>query len=271
VRKAVPSFLVAAFVLGACASAELGSGGEARSDVVESAPADEEVAAEEVDVEPEPKPEPEPEQEPDIESEAAAAQADIEVVDYGFSTFETSYDDSRRASWAVELSNPNSDSHIAESIDVTVTLLDASGSVLNSDSHSIAVLLPGQTAAVAGSTYEDVGDVAEMRVQARPRGWAEEEGPFGGFTTSDVNARADEYGGWTVTGQVESTFTEDFEDVYAVAVLKNAAGDIVGGDFTFLDFVPADGDTSFQVSVMDDIDDVASAEVYVTLSNLSLW
>lgn len=261
-HRTFPTLLAAAIGLMACSTADLGSEGEASSEVVEPGTAGDETA-QAADGGPDPESEPDPEPLPDRE--------DIAVVGHGFSTYEVSYDESLRASWAVVVSNPNPDTHVAESINVTVTLLDDSGSVLSSASDSIAVLLPGQTAAVSDSTFEDVGEVAEMRVQARTRTWSEEDGPFGEFTTSDVNVREDTYEGWTITGQVASTFTTDFEDVYAVAVLKNDEGDIVGGGFTFVEFVPADGDTSFQISIMDGVQNVASADVHVALSNLSLW
>jgi hypothetical protein len=74
-----------------------------------------------------------------------------------------------------------------------------------------------------------------------------------------------------VTGEVRSTFVEDFEDVYAVAVLRDDDGRIVGGGWTFLDFVPADGDTSFEIRIFEDVQGVASADVYVAFSSLSLF
>lgn len=206
----------------------------------------------------------------DESGEQAADRLDIEVVESGFSTF-VAYDDSTRASWAAIVSNPNGSPWLATSIDLTVTMLDDQGSVLASESDSLAVLLPGQSGAVTGTTLDDVDGLTDLRVQARVRDWERAPGPYGSFETSDITVRQDDFGGWSVTGQVASTFTEDFEDVYGVAVFRDAEDRIVGGAFTFIDFVPGGGDTSFQIDSFDDIEQVASSEVYVSLSNLSLW
>jgi hypothetical protein len=243
-----------------CGSADLGSGGEPVSDVVEGSRAEPEA---------EPDPEPEAESVPEAEPEPESQREDIEIVEYGYSTF-LDFSDETRASWAVILTNPNERLWIAESTDVTVTLLDDGGSVLASYSNSAPAILPGQSVALADSAYDDVAGVEEMRVQARTRNWEREEGDFGTFETSGVNLRDDDWG-WVVTGSLSSTFDTDFDDVYAVTVLRDSDGALLGGGYTFIDFVPADGDTSFQIEVLDEIEGASTAEVFVQHSFLSLF
>lgn len=275
--------LVAGLILAGCGTADMSSDGETNSEVVEAdATADEPTEEDRTTETDDEQPGDEADdtsgdtgddaarQEAGDTAEEEADRQDIEITDSGFSSY-TAYDDSTRASWAAVLTNPNDDLWLATSIDITVTLLDDAGSVLASQSDSLAVLLPGQSGAVTGSTLDDVAGLADIRVQARVRNWESQPGPFGSFQTSDVSVREDDFGGWTVTGQVASTFTDDFDDVYAVAVFRNADNDIIGGAFTFIDFVPGDGDTSFQINAFDDLVDVDSSEVYVTLSSLSLW
>lgn len=263
-------FIVAATALAACADlGGVAADGDATTEVVDSR---DEGAAVDLDDEAEAAVEPvedEPEEAEEVE-EPEVEQLDLEIAESGFSLFEVSYDDSTRAAWGVLISNPN-DTLIATSVDVTVTFLDENDGVIGSTSDSLAALLPGQTAALADSTYEDVSGLADLRVQVRARGWEEADGEVGSFVTSGVSVRPVEYGGWTVTGSVESTFVDDFEDVYAVAVLRDADGAIVGGAWTFVDFVPGGGDTSFQIDMHDEIEAVASADVHFRLSNLSLW
>lgn len=260
-------------MLAGCGDANLSSEGEGASEVVDSDSAPDEAATPEPE---EPVTEEEDTQDADVESEPAEAveaepeRADVEIADSGFSTY-TAYDDSTRASWAVVLTNPNSDHWLAASIDVTVTMLDDAGAVLASESDSLAVLLPGQSGAVTGSPFEDLEGLADIRVQARVRNWERQEGPFGSFDTSGVSVREAQFGGWTVTGEVASTFTDDFDDVYGVAVFRDVDDAIVGGAFTFIDFVPGEGDTSFQIDAYDELTGVDNAEVYVSLSSLSLW
>lgn len=203
-------------------------------------------------------------------TQPADRKSDIEVIDFGFSTYRA-YSDTVQASWAVVVRNPNPDTWIASSIDVTVTFLNTAGNLVHSESSSISMVLPGQTAAVAASTIDDVSEAASMRVQARVGSWEPSDvESFGSFATEQVTLRKAEYGGWSVLGFVESTFATDATDVYAVAVLRDANGAILGGDWTFVNFIPARADTSFNVSVSPDILSAATAEVYLSLSYFSL-
>ncbi len=210
-----------------------------------------------------------PPEEDDRSEQSTPERVDLEVADSGFSTYRA-YDDSERVSWGVVLHNPN-EAWLATSVDATVTYLDGDDSILGSSSDTVAAILPGQDAALAESTFEDIGAVDDIRVQIRAGDWEEVEESVGTFETDDVNVRPQEFGGWTVTGSVASTFVDDFEDVYAVAILRDGEGAIVGGGWTFLDFVPGNGDTSFEIGVLDDIADVDHAEVHVNFSSLSLW
>lgn len=254
-RKLIP-LLGLLLVLGACETADVTQetdDNEAISDVVESEPTVDATPTEET------------------EEEEVAEQQNLEVAEYGFSTFEVSYDDSVRASYGAIITNPNDDHWAASSVNITITLMDDDGSVVHSADDTIAFILPGQHVAIADTTFEDVREATEMRIQARARNWEEVEGPFGSFTPSDVNLRANDMDGWTVTGQVASDFVEDFEDVYVVAVFRDSNENVIGGEWGFIDFIPAGGDTSFELSGMDSIQDVAAAEVYVHFSSMSVW
>ncbi len=272
--------LVLLTLVGCMSTEDLSAEGESNSEVVEASDdepdregqGDDEGAAtgEEGDVAGPAPDDAEPPQEEDDQSDPAAPErVELEVVDNGFSTYRA-YDDSTRVSWGVVLHNPN-EAWLATSVDATVTFLDSDDSVLGSSSDTIAAILPGQDAALAESTFDDIGEVDDIRVQIRAGSWEEVEESVGTFETDDVNVRPQDYGGWTVTGSVASTFVDDFEDVYAVAILRDGEGAIVGGGWTFLDFVPGNGDTSFEIDVLDEIADVDSAEVHVNFSSLSLW
>jgi hypothetical protein len=67
-----------------------------------------------------------------------------------------------------------------------------------------------------------------------------------------------------------STFAKDLKEVVAVAIYHDANGTIGGGDRSFVDFVPAGGQTAVEIDAFDDLPAPASTEVYAELSNLSL-
>ena len=45
---------------------------------------------------------------------------------------------------------------------------------------------------------------------------------------------------------------------------------VIGGDFTYVDFVPANGSAAFEISGSEEVNGIATTEVYVTPSFLSL-
>ena len=89
------------------------------------------------------------------------------------------------------------------------------------------------------------------------------------LTTSGVNTTNDGYSQQT-TGSLASTATKQLQEVQAVAVYYNSANAIIGGDFTFVNFIPAGGNTSFQISGSNLIPGIANTQVYASVSNLTL-
>lgn len=204
---------------------------------------------------------------------SAVPRADLEVAEYGFSTYQGQYDDGANLSWAVVIENPNAaNSWLATSTDVRVSFFDVGGGVIASTSDTIALVLPSGKGAVVGSesymSNSDLELVETMEVRLGEPAWEEADGPVGSFTTSGVQVRADDFG-VTTTGTIESTFADEIEDAYGTAVYRDAAGAIIGGDFTFIDFIEPGESTPFEISGFSAPPAVTSAEVYVTFSFLS--
>lgn len=203
------------------------------------------------------------------------AREDLVVVEQGFSTWQGEFDDGARLSWAAVIENPNStDTWLATTADIRVSFFDAGGGVISSASDSVALVLPGQRAAVVGSdspfSNPDLGLIASMEVRLGQPRWEEAEGSLGAFEVSGVQMRTGEFGDATVTGQVASTFESEIEDAYATAVYRDASGAVIGGDYTFIDFIPSGETTPFEISGFGSPPGSTSADVYVTFSFLSL-
>lgn len=202
------------------------------------------------------------------------ARVDLEVVDFGFSTWQGEFDDGANLSWAAIVENPNTaDTWIATRADVRVSFYDADGAVVTTASDTVALVLPGQQAAIVGYdspfSNSDLGSIAEMEIRLGEPDWEQAEEPLGSFTVSGVQVRRGEFGDSTVTGEVSSTFADEIEDAYATAVYRDGSGAIVGGDFTFIDFIPAGETTPFEISGFGSPPSVESADVFVTFSFLS--
>jgi hypothetical protein len=165
----------------------------------------------------------------------------------------------------------NSTSEIASGVEVTLTLSNAAGTVVSSDTENVGAIFPGQSAAVVENPQ--VSGAASLRVQALVENTqnlpAGKVSPT--LTTSGVVNAPGEFGS-TTTGTITSTSSKDLKEVSADAVYLNAAGAIIGGDFTFVDFVPANGSTSFQIQGTSEsgIPGLANTVVYGSFSNLTV-
>jgi hypothetical protein len=165
----------------------------------------------------------------------------------------------------------NSTSEIASDVEVTLTLSNAAGVVVSSDSEDVGAIFPGQSAAVTENPQ--VSGATSLRVQALVG--TTQSLPTGDvsptLTTTGVVNTPGEFGSST-TGTITSTSKKDLKEVQATAVYLNSAGAIIGGDFTFVDFVPANGSTSFQIQGTSDsgIPGLANTVVYGSFSNLTV-
>lgn len=162
--------------------------------------------------------------------------------------------------------NGNADYSIERS-QFHVNFFAEDGALVGTEEGYIDVLLPGQTLGLAGSTLVDDGIVvarAEVQLKA---GDYEKTDPLPGFTAENVNYIPDRFSA-KVTGQVVSPYTKDITYLRVMAIAYNEAGDIIGGGFTYLDFVPAGGKAAAEVSVVTS-GIPATVELYGTVSALS--
>jgi hypothetical protein len=179
---------------------------------------------------------------------------DLVVGDYGFSV------DNGDASFAVLLSNPNAETWVAQSVDVQVTFFDDSGP-LATETEYASYVLPGQTTAVVGESF-DAGHPTRMEVRLGSVDWHDVDYHTGHFEITNVSTKKGQFGDWTTKGTITSTFDERQENIEVFAVYRNSAGEVIGGDFTFLDFVDPDAALSFEINAFFDYKDLDTTEAY---------
>ena len=117
----------------------------------------------------------------------------------------------------------------------------------------------------------DLPGVKALEVQVLPG--ATEEAPQGtsAFVVDQVNTVKDQYVGYKTTAQVTSPFAKDLSNVRATAVYRNTAGAIMGGDFTYVSFVPGKGTTGLEIPSFHDYPEApAVTEIHLNLSSLTL-
>lgn len=187
----------------------------------------------------------------------AKARQDPVVVDFGFSAVDGD------ASYAVVLNNPNEATWVVSFLQVQITFFDANGPT-NTESEYISFIPPGQSTAV-GDTAFDVGHPTRMEVRLGSFDWEEIDYTPARFVFEDVRTTEDDYGGWTTKGTIRSEFQGRQDSTQLVAVYRDASGEVIAGDFTYLDFLDPGAEASFEISGFVDFKGVESTDIYYQL------
>ena len=185
----------------------------------------------------------------------------ITVIKYGFGQ------NGRSAGFAFIVENPNLGLSIEDS-QYQLAAYDEDGIVVETDSGYINLLLPEQSIGIGGDLFLDEGvTISKIEVQLN----SGDSAPTEPMTTFNVESTAYYAGDYFshVTGVISSPYSIDFTDLRVSAIVYDEEGNIIGGGFTFLNFLLANGSSGTEVSVTS-AGHVASVELYPTLSSLSL-
>ena len=174
--------------------------------------------------------------------------------------------DDRQVGFAFIVENPNAGLAI-ENSQYQIAAYNADGVVVKTDSGYIELLLPSQKLAIGGTMFLDEGVTASNIEVQLSEGDATPTDPIPSFTVDSVVYVAGQFSS-NATGVVTNPYKRDITNLRVSAVAYNAAGEIIGGGFTFLNFILANGTTGVKVSVTS-AKDVASVELYPVISGLS--
>lgn len=175
--------------------------------------------------------------------------------------------DDRRVGFAFFITNPNT-GYAVTSTGYQVAFYDDAGTVIETDSGYIELLLPGQTLAMAGTQILDEG-VTATRIEVQLNdGSFEPSDPIPTFSVDRVAYLADHVFAKAV-GVITNPYTRDVSDVRVAAVAYDEAGAIIGGGFTYVNFIPADSETAVSLSLTTSVipDKV---ELYPAISGLTM-
>ena len=160
------------------------------------------------------------------------------------------------------LTNPNEDL-IVNDTQYRITLFSSDGNVLATDYGYLYVLLPGESFGIGGSTYiVGEGDAGYIEIIVEPGDYSESD-PMPSFTWQNTTFIDDD---WSprVTGEIVNPYSKDLSDLSVFAVLYNAAGEITGGGYSFVEFVFANDTAPAEIYVYSN-GDVETAEIYSTI------
>ena len=183
---------------------------------------------------------------------ATVADLPLETAEYGWSIDSMGY-----VHVVVGLQNTSENMAVDMPI-IRVTGYDAAGAQTFTEEQGAMVSLPGQTSYVYVQSTTEAGTTA--RVEVALEVGATTKGrrvttPIS-LEVSGISARADSFGGLTITGSVslggDGSWSESAplsNSVMLTSVLRDDAGQIVGGAIDFLTTVPAAGESaSFSIT-----------------------
>lgn len=198
-----------------------------------------------------------------VPAEPPASQ--VAVDGFGFTYYPVS---TKYVQYGVVMRNPNLTGWFATDVRVNITFLSADGSVAGSEDESVSLVPPGlgsgkgRVFAVGGVSFVEAS-VTKMEVTVHAGLEATDSASFGDVTFSGVKTTSDAYG-TTTSGRVTSSYVEELKYAEVVAIYRNSAGKIVGGDSTLIDVLP-NGDTkvSFKIDTLGKIPHIATVDLYV--------
>lgn len=185
---------------------------------------------------------------------------DIELVKSGFGQ------DGSVIGYGLIINNPNNN-YSVNSSSFQVSLYAEDGTVIETDEGYIDIILPDQTVGIGGEIYvsdEDFVSRADIQIK---NGYYEESAPIPPFTSENISYIDDEYYP-VVTGQIASPYSSDITDVRVSAICYDETGEINGGGYSYIDFIPGNSMAAAEVSVSCS-KPPATVELYANLSSLS--
>lgn len=165
--------------------------------------------------------------------------------------------------------NPNK-GYAIENSQYQVVIYNEAGTVLKTDSGHITIVLPSEKLGVVSDTYLEEGQkAAKAEVQLTsgdPATIGMSGSPFSvnspQFIPQDYFPKA--------TGNISNTLKRDITNLRVTAIIYDDQGALIGGGYTYLDFLPSEGETGVEISVAVD-GKPAKVELYPTVSFLSAY
>lgn len=141
------------------------------------------------------------------------------------------------------------------------------GAILCADNGYIETIVPNQTLGKGGLLFPSSDqDIDYIEVTIHHGEYIETEA-LPSFTAENIQFKNDAYDP-KVTGTLVNPYAIEISDLWVYAIAYNDSGDIIGGGYTLLDFIPANGTAAVEASLT--VAGVpASIELYATISSLS--
>lgn len=180
--------------------------------------------------------------------DVARAHAALKLAETGWSIDANGY-----ISYAFSLEN-TSDDLLVDFPAVTITGYDDAGSVVSSDTMTLAALYPGQTQYCASIAGNGAGASAVEFSIGMPNDWdvRRTTGSASTYEVTDAALVSDGFGGSAATGKVRLAVAGDdmktaMGSIALTALVRDDAGSIVASGETYIDMIPEGSTASFEI------------------------
>ncbi|MBB2748116.1 UNVERIFIED_ORG: hypothetical protein FHR35_008009 [Microbispora rosea subsp. rosea] len=167
--------------------------------------------------------------------------------------------------WAGVLSNPNR-WHFGENAVAVITAVDAAGKEVVHQEQPLDAVPPGRPLAFSGQVTSHAQPV-RVKIDYRPASWRSiprVPSAFLKFPISDVRTDKLTNGSYLVTGYVLDPFRKPAGGLAVTALLRDAAGKLVGGATSFVDDVRPGARSRFVITVEGVTGPVGATDVQAT-------
>ncbi len=197
---------------------------------------------------------------PPTQTQSSLPPEDLKITDYGFGQ------EGRTVGYGFIIENPNQDWGI-ESSQYQIAAYDSAGVVVTTDSGYIEFVFPGQTTGKAGELYLDEGvlvDKIEVQINSGDPTISNLSTDF--IVTNEEYFPSDYYS--YAIGEVANPFDKSITNLRLSAILYDDNMKIVGGGYTYLNFIPANSKTGVKLTVSGTTT-TSKVKIYPAVSGLS--
>jgi len=165
---------------------------------------------------------------PSVDTTTASEEAVVAVAKIGFSQ-----GDNDEIGYGLVLKNQSAKEDALD-VEVTINLLDRSGTIVATEAERINVIPAGGTFYLGGASYA-TGEKA-VKIEPIVAVGSSDSAQWSLPKVSRVRLVEQEYLGLSVKGQVENTLDQPLSQIAKIGVVVfDKRGNVVGGGFTFLD------------------------------------
>lgn len=159
----------------------------------------------------------------------------------------------------------NHNKYSALSVHMIIKLYNSQGKIVGNAVETIDTI-PPETEAVLGTDLTLSNESArakKIEIRAEPERYEE---PIEPFPIDDLKVSQSEIA-TTTTGEISNPYNKDLNDVEVFVVFQDSDSKLMGGGFTFIDFMPANSRSGFKIDSVVALPEANQAKAFATITD----